>query len=131
MQPANRGLISIDILRGLAAAGVFYYHQHIGYLINKFTGLTFFTYRCFWCHVRYSAILFIEWFVHPSAQYKIFERRQALAFYSIFKKAFFTDISALSVCVCYQHFGKLSFSQKLRGKYRRSAFSSLSHSGIQ
>src|ERR1700750_3442775 len=44
MKSANRGLVSIDILRGLAAGGVFYYHQHIGDLLARFTGLTFFTY---------------------------------------------------------------------------------------
>ena len=38
---SNRGLVSIDILRGFAATGVFFYHQHIGLLLAKTTGWAF------------------------------------------------------------------------------------------
>jgi peptidoglycan/LPS O-acetylase OafA/YrhL len=34
-----QSLVSIDILRALAALGVFYYHQHIGSLMAHYTGL--------------------------------------------------------------------------------------------
>ncbi|PWS26397.1 hypothetical protein DHW03_16585 [Pedobacter yonginense] len=36
-------LLGIDLLRGFAAFSVFYSHQHIGSLISKFTGLSWFT----------------------------------------------------------------------------------------
>jgi peptidoglycan/LPS O-acetylase OafA/YrhL len=35
----KRSLISIDIARAIAALGVFYYHQHIGLVLAKYTGI--------------------------------------------------------------------------------------------
>jgi peptidoglycan/LPS O-acetylase OafA/YrhL len=41
---ASKKIIAIDLLRALAALGVFYYHNHAGSMIAKFFGLSFFNY---------------------------------------------------------------------------------------
>jgi peptidoglycan/LPS O-acetylase OafA/YrhL len=38
-RPSARSFISIDIARAMAALGVFYYHQHIGSLLAKYSGV--------------------------------------------------------------------------------------------
>lgn len=43
-KPVSYNLISIDILRALAALGVFYYHQHMGTMLTRYTGAGFFAY---------------------------------------------------------------------------------------
>src|ERR1700744_4582733 len=37
-----QNVIAIDIMRAIAAFGVFYYHSHIGGAIAKYSGLSFF-----------------------------------------------------------------------------------------
>src|SRR5579864_3526613 len=39
---AQQNVISIDIFRGIAALGVFYYHGHMGSIIAKYSGLSLF-----------------------------------------------------------------------------------------
>lgn len=41
---ATSQIIAIDVLRAIAALGVFYYHSHIGTLLVKYTKLSFFGY---------------------------------------------------------------------------------------
>jgi len=38
----QKKIIAIDLLRALAALGVFYFHNHAGFIIAKITGLSFF-----------------------------------------------------------------------------------------
>src|ERR1700743_3278168 len=38
----QQNVIAIDILRAIAAFGVFYYHNHLGVTIAKYSGLSFF-----------------------------------------------------------------------------------------
>ncbi len=38
----KKALLSIDIIRAIAALGVFFYHHHIGMLLARYTGLKFF-----------------------------------------------------------------------------------------
>lgn len=40
----NNNIVSLDILRGLAASFVFFYHMHIGGLLHKATGINLFNY---------------------------------------------------------------------------------------
>jgi peptidoglycan/LPS O-acetylase OafA/YrhL len=40
----KKNLVSIDIARALAALGVFYYHQHCGSLLARYTGINLFGY---------------------------------------------------------------------------------------
>lgn len=40
-KPANSPIIAIDLLRAVAALGVFFYHSRVGALLVKYTGLSF------------------------------------------------------------------------------------------
>jgi peptidoglycan/LPS O-acetylase OafA/YrhL len=43
-KPVPQKIISIDILRAIAALGVYYYHNHLGATLSKYTGLSIFNY---------------------------------------------------------------------------------------
>ena len=43
-EPEQQKIIAIDLLRALAALGVFYYHNHLGSLLAQYTHLSFFDY---------------------------------------------------------------------------------------
>jgi peptidoglycan/LPS O-acetylase OafA/YrhL len=42
IKATTQKIVAIDMLRALAALGVFYYHNHVGSIIAKFSGLAFF-----------------------------------------------------------------------------------------
>lgn len=85
----DNNLISIEIARAFAALGVFFYHQNIGYLLVKHTGLKFFElFDFFGSYLAVPLFFLISGFCIHLSNLKYISLNQNLPLVAYYKKRF-------------------------------------------
>src|SRR5476649_2570770 len=86
---ASKKIIAIDLLRALAALGVFYYHNRAGSMIAKYSGLSFFNYTdAFGATYAVPLFFLISGYCIHASNIKYVKANQSLPLKEYYKRRF-------------------------------------------